>query len=525
VLERLVRSRVDRLSPAAQEAIRAASVLGFEFQVAQLAAMLDGRPRLNSAPGLNAPRLGGARTGTPDPVLSELVASDLIHHRQPRGPEPAYVFRHALIQEATYLGLLRAERRSWHARAAAAIEASPQGSSPETAAVVGRHYASAGDARRALRYLEIAGDHATDAFANDEAISSFRGALALTAGPDTAEDSTVRLYAKLANVLWRTGQYGETRKAFREALRIAESAGAVGALRQASLYTRLGRVSVSEGQFADAVTAFDAAEALLGADPGADPGAGPGADPAGQDDGVVDQWLELMIEGRADMFGIRGDANRALAVLDRVRPLVEARGTPARKTEFYRLVVLQRLARDGMSPTDDDIELLRRGLRFARQTGLDKDVAYAAHRLGFVLGLHGDLAEARENEEVAVETAERVGESVLLPAALTGLALIALRQHATGTARSALARVLAIMRESERDEDRAVRARAVVWERAATLMIAWLDQPREERGGREGRTRGEIALADELAAAIDFTSGTADPLLEPLPHLARGLTG
>ena len=44
VLERLVRSRVDRLSPAAQEAIRAAAVLGPEFTAALLAAMLGTTP-------------------------------------------------------------------------------------------------------------------------------------------------------------------------------------------------------------------------------------------------------------------------------------------------------------------------------------------------------------------------------------------------------------------------------------------------------------------------------------------------
>src|SRR6202044_30981 len=44
VLERLVRSRVDRLSLAAQEAIRAAAVLGPEFTAALLADMLGTRP-------------------------------------------------------------------------------------------------------------------------------------------------------------------------------------------------------------------------------------------------------------------------------------------------------------------------------------------------------------------------------------------------------------------------------------------------------------------------------------------------
>ena len=72
VLERLVRSRVDRLGPAAQEAIRAAAVLGAEFTAPLLAAVLDRQPAALA------------------PVLDELSASDLVHPEQagPRQPLP-----------------------------------------------------------------------------------------------------------------------------------------------------------------------------------------------------------------------------------------------------------------------------------------------------------------------------------------------------------------------------------------------------------------------------------------------------
>ena len=121
-----------------------------------------------------------------------------------KGSAGTFRFRHALIQEATYLGLLRPERRALHARAAAALEAASRDRLPEVAAVLGRHYATAEDAERAVRYLELAGDHATDAFANYEAISSFNAALAVTRRqPGTMDADAVRLHAKLASVLWR----------------------------------------------------------------------------------------------------------------------------------------------------------------------------------------------------------------------------------------------------------------------------------------------------------------------------------
>src|ERR1700749_2361707 len=106
-LERMVRSRVDRLSPAARDAVRPASVLGTEFPLSLLAAVCG--------------------TGEPlGPALDELQARDLLHEVPGRG-EPVYRFRHALIQEATYNGLLRAERRLLHGRAAWALEAAAEG--------------------------------------------------------------------------------------------------------------------------------------------------------------------------------------------------------------------------------------------------------------------------------------------------------------------------------------------------------------------------------------------------------------
>src|ERR1700749_2982566 len=171
--------------PPAVDAIRAAAVLGTRFTAGLLAAMLG---------------------TTPDslaPVLTELTESDLVHHAE--NSRTAFLFRHALIQEATYLALLRAERRDLHARAARAIAAAAAGRLPEVAAILGRHYAIAENAGRAVHFLELAGDHATEAFANDEAVASFREALAVAeSAGDALAARPGALNAKPANVPWAT---------------------------------------------------------------------------------------------------------------------------------------------------------------------------------------------------------------------------------------------------------------------------------------------------------------------------------
>ena len=159
---------------------------------ARAAGPLPGRPAEPGRPGGDGGRLGARRgrsSAQPsaavselgaelDDALAELVSAGLLTEARSQ-PEPLYRFRHAIIREATYNGLLRSQRRQLHARAAWDLEASATDRLEEVAAVLGRHFAAAGEDDRAVHYLEMAGDHAARVFANEEAIASYRQALAV----------------------------------------------------------------------------------------------------------------------------------------------------------------------------------------------------------------------------------------------------------------------------------------------------------------------------------------------------------
>jgi class 3 adenylate cyclase/tetratricopeptide (TPR) repeat protein len=453
-LERLVRSRVDRLSPAARDAVRPASVLGTEFPFSLLTAVCAADEPLG-------------------PALAELCAKDLLQEVA-QHPEPVYRFRHALIQEATYNGLLRAERRLLHGRAGWALEAASQGRVGEVAAVLGRHFAVAGETARALRYFELAGDHATAAFANDEAVSSFRSALVIAG--EAMTDAAVDLQAKLANVLWRTGQRGQAREAFQEALRLASGGGT---LRRAHLQIRLGRLEMADLRYEAAVEAFHAAEAFLGQNPGE------------KDAATVAEWLEMMVDGRAGLHTMRNEPERALAVLDAVRPVLEASGSPARKYSFYMHLALGRVMQNGYRVDEADIATMRRGLTAAAQGDEEKDVGYATFFLGRVLWLYGDLAAAQEHMERALAMAERIGESILLGQSLLGLALTALRRHDTEAVRALMTQVMATAEAMASYEYMAGAKACLAW-------LAWQDRHRED----------VIKLSDEIAELMATTVGS-----------------
>jgi len=75
-----------------------------------------------------------------EPSLDRLVGSEVV---LPAGStrHRAYVFRHALIQEAAYNSLLLARRRQYHRDVACALEAMPPDAvEPE---IIAQHYTAA----------------------------------------------------------------------------------------------------------------------------------------------------------------------------------------------------------------------------------------------------------------------------------------------------------------------------------------------------------------------------------------------
>ena len=323
-----------------------------------------------------------------------------------------------------------------------------------------------------MHYLELAGDQATGAFANYEAISSFNAALAVTRRQTgTMDADAVRLHAKLANVLWRIGRHDQAEAAFRAALKLG---GSVDALQRAHLYTRLGRLELTDLRYEAAEANFDAAEALIG------------DDPSRWDEATADQWLELMIDGRASIHSMRFEPDLLLAILERARPVLEARGTAARRHAFEWLFTMQELIRHRFRVEDADIARLRRSVELAEQSGDEKDVGYATYFLGWALWLRNDLTEARQQLEKALAMGERIGERHLLSLCLLALTLTALRRHDTEAVRALILRAMTAARKD---------VMYVALTMAAQTWLAWQD----------GHPDEVIALASQLA---EFDLGT-----------------
>ncbi len=169
-LQGVVTSRLDRLPPAQQMALKVASVIGRIFQLRGLQGVYPGDDERQRLPE----------------HMSRLVELD-ITLLQGNEPELAYIFKHALTREVAYQLLLFSQRRRLHRAVAEWYEQSYADNLAPHYALLAYHWVqSFGDTpddpaatNTALNYLELAGDQAVQTSAYREAIEFFKEALAI----------------------------------------------------------------------------------------------------------------------------------------------------------------------------------------------------------------------------------------------------------------------------------------------------------------------------------------------------------
>ncbi|MEM7343340.1 MAG: tetratricopeptide repeat protein [Chloroflexota bacterium] len=110
--------------------------------------------------------------------LNELEGHDLIAVNKGEG-DADYSFKHVFTQESVYDSLLRSDRRQMHQQVGEALEEIFSDRLNDEALLLAHHFEQSGDLPRALRYLQIAADHAFKAFANQEAQELYSRILSL----------------------------------------------------------------------------------------------------------------------------------------------------------------------------------------------------------------------------------------------------------------------------------------------------------------------------------------------------------
>lgn len=364
-------ARLERL-PSAKEVAQVGSVLGREFSHEHLA------------------ELSGLPEDALRDALHQLLRAGLIHQRGPH--RTRYVFKHALVQDASYSTLTLERRRSLHARCAEILPRLSPDVAEAQPEVLARHFAEGGDPVRAAEHWLRAGQRAVERSANAEAVAHLTSGLRM-----------------LDSEYWlKTGQQAVARSANAEAVAHLTSGlrmldGVQDARRRAELETalqlELGTPLIATRGYGarETVQAWERAHAL--------------AEERGEHAQLV-QALYGLWAVRVSLGRVR----EALPLAERVLEIATELGDGGIALVGYRvrgvtLFFLGELeaARTDLERASRDYDPVRdRALAF--RFGQDQRVAALAV-LSAVLWIHGAPEQAQQHALAALDEAERLGHA------------------------------------------------------------------------------------------------------------------
>src|SRR5215468_1568934 len=156
-IQGIIMARLDRLGEDGKRTVQLASVIGRQF----LHRLLE--------------RIAGL-TGQLEGLLRELKSLEIVYE-QGLLPEPAYIFKHAVIQDVAYNSLLKERRRELHRAVGVAIEELYPDRLADHYQELAHHFVNGEEWGKAFEFLIRSGDRAKDAFANQTALDFYAKAL------------------------------------------------------------------------------------------------------------------------------------------------------------------------------------------------------------------------------------------------------------------------------------------------------------------------------------------------------------
>jgi class 3 adenylate cyclase/tetratricopeptide (TPR) repeat protein len=370
----IIMARLDRLGDEGKRTVQLASVIGRQF----LRRLLE--------------RIAGL-TGELEGFLRELKALEIIYE-QGRLPEPAYIFKHAVIQDVAYRSLLVQRRKELHRAVGRAIEELYPDRLAEHYEELAHHFVEGDEWDEAFRYSVLAGDRAAHAYASAEARKHYTQALAVAgrARRPPTERELASVHEKLGAVLSILAEFDASVAEYERALALLRRAGD----RKQEMQTLLGLASVfvwghktPEEVFARLNDALAIAEEI--------------GDTAGQ----------------AGCHAVRGEARGVVygptveAVRDSSEALRLAREAGQPRVLAHALVTAGRHL-EWHGDYDVALRYLAEGLELARREHSGMLMGIALYHLGHAELARGNYEAAQAHYQTLLDYAEAAGDKMYL---------------------------------------------------------------------------------------------------------------
>ena len=313
--------------------------------------------------------------------LSALKDSELIYERGIY-PQSTYIFKHALTQEVAYDSLLLKKRKEIHEQVGSSIEALYPDRLEEHSELLAYHYARSANTEKALQYLDLANHKTAKLNAMEEAKTYFEEAMAhLDTLPETEENRQRRI-SLLVNqgevfiLLFKFQEYYDLLTCYESMAIELGNQALLGAL-----YSRMGNCVFAFGDFDQGIKTLTKAAELCEAAGNA------------EDAGYAYAWL-----GWNHL--LRGHYDRVLAVKEELLRMMEQRFNPR---QYVRGLCGALRAYGYLGRWDEAVEEGQKALRIAEESSDNSLVCRAAWNLSMACTWRGDLTQAFEYGELALQ--------------------------------------------------------------------------------------------------------------------------
>jgi eukaryotic-like serine/threonine-protein kinase len=495
----LVSRRLAGLDHEALLTVQAAAVLGREFDAALVAETAGIEPSIVSS--------AYARLRQRQ-ILEEEASGECS-------------FVHDKLREIAYGLIDGAARGALHGRAAAALTARQErGEARVELGTLGYHHAQAGAAARAADYFERAAARARQHHANRDAVRFYRLALVeleKAGGPQAPIDSRVgsRVREALADVLVLNNELDDARLALDRALLDTAPEERIARARRRRL---LARTWERQHQHERALELYAQAEQDLGEEP---------QSPAE----VEEFWFErvqIQIQSTFDLYFLSRVGELA-ALIERVRPGIETRGTPLQRAQFFQALAHMNVRRDRYRIVPETLQYVRASLSAAEQQADPRELALAHFTLAFPLMFAGHDAEAEPYYQKAVAGAERVGDKALETRSLAYYSILHRRLGRVPETRATSLTVLEIAQKQDFNDYLGVANANLCWvalregssvEPLATdALAAWSRLPPGYPYPLQWLARIPLAAYLTSNGRLEDALGQWEPLLDPAQSL------
>jgi predicted ATPase/class 3 adenylate cyclase len=255
-VKEIMMARIDRLSGLVKETVKAAAVIGREFELPVLTAVMAKQEDFIR------------KNGDLESVLKEQVQTAEKWQVWYAMNELRYIFRHSLLREAAYDMQLRTRLRELHQSIAEAIE-QIYPNSAERFVDLAFHYEEAEDEKNTQKYWEKAARYSQRNFLNRQALQFYEKLIDSLLARKKQSKKLVKLMLRKGAVHELVGQWEEGERDYRAALERAKTLNDWYLVGRSN--RRLGNILMLRGNYAEAkkhldvaVTFFDFAKDSIG---------------------------------------------------------------------------------------------------------------------------------------------------------------------------------------------------------------------------------------------------------------------